>query len=755
MKGNKTQYIPCGGVDTQIITPSSSASAIFNMRWDNKLGCWRSDMGFKPWWHPPSAITYSGSGTNYEVFNKYAEAIYFWEKPNSGETYHFAAMNDGSLYAVMGNKGNGTANITDTTYLKDWFLIGNISTRKKQNAGVQFIPFGRKLLIIDGVSEMIWFEGIDRSRNFSFHFPTPRLDVLSIQPDYQQGQPLEGYGTGAPQFTDNQVFGLGDTAGDPNYYEYAFAYVTEDGALSPISGRSSVSWQVDQTPAADEYKYGVSITLPECPKGCVARYIYRTKNIKTDLSSGASHQLFFLKEIRENSSTFYIDYFEDGNLTQQAETFSSIQINASWRYGDNWNGRLWLANEDRIIYSEIGIPEQFGAANYFDLGNTIGGKITGLKSFYNNLLVFRENAINIITLDGNGGYGISILSSSIGTRATNAIAVSPEVGVIFPNEDGIWAVAGTNQGGDTLRINKLSGPIDDEWKTANKTAQEAMIGEYSIKEREYWLHYPAYFNTKPTQGLVLHTNKEQNTWSFRKPINAINEKLWWFSAMTTDKEGNFVFASVPSWTNGFSAGSVSQLMAHFHVWCPSSTHSVTGTVSGVDAEQNPSFSVADVNRLNGKWVSSWIDFPEGATRIYSVEVELIALGDNNLKLRFQTDYESNIQEVSGVKMTETKVVYTTKEPPVGVASTDPNPAASTKAVFNVGGGGAVGTDGIVSNRKVRVRFDVNTSLSNQFKFELEGDANAPITLVAYKLNLRNEAVPRLNQNTRMQKGQSR
>ena len=106
-------------------------------------------------------------------------------------------------------------------------------------------------------------------------------------------------------------------------------------------------------------------------------------------------------------------------------------------------------------------------------------------------------------------------------------------------------------------------------------------------------------------------------------------------------------------------------------------------------------------------------------------------------------------------MTETKVVYTTKEPPVGVASTDPNPAAPTKAVFNVGGGGAVGTDGIVSNRKVRVRFDVNTSLSNQFKFELEGDANSPITLVAYKLNLRNEAVPRLNQNTRMQKGQSR
>jgi len=279
MKGNKTQYIPCGGVDTQIITPASSASAIFNMRWDNNLGCWRSDMGFKPWWYPPTGITYSGVGKNYEIFDQYAESIYFWEKPNSGETYHFAAMSDGSLYVILGNKGTGSGNITDTQYVQDWYKIGDVSTRKQQNAGVQFIPFGKKLLIIDGVSQMIWFEGVDRSRNFSFQFPTPKLDVLDIQPDYQQGEPLEGYGTGAPFFSDNEVFGLGDTAGDPNYYEYAFAYVTEDGAISPISGRSSVSWQVPQT-SAEEYKYGVCMSLPICPEGCASRYIYRTKNIK-------------------------------------------------------------------------------------------------------------------------------------------------------------------------------------------------------------------------------------------------------------------------------------------------------------------------------------------------------------------------------------------------------------------------------------------------------------------------------------------
>ena len=195
-------------------------------------------------------------------------------------------------------------------------------------------------------------------------------------------------------------------------------------------------------------------------------------------------------------------------------------------------------------------------------------------------------------------------------------------------------------------------------------------------------------------------------------------------------------------------------MCHFHVWCPSSTHSVTGTVTSVDAEDNPAFTVNPVNKLNGKWVSSWIDFPEGATRIYSVEIELIALGDNKMNLRYQTDYKPEIYEVSGSKMTESKVVFTRDEPPVGVDS-GADVESITKNPFQVGGGGADGDTGIVSNRKVRIRFDVNTNLSNQFKFEVEGDTNQPITLVAYKLNLRNEDVPRLNQNTRLQRGQSR
>ena len=152
MKGNKSKFIPCGGVDTQIVTPPSAASEIYNLRWDNKFGCWRSDMGLQPWWYPPQSIDYSGVSNSYEIFKKYAEAIYFWKKPDSGQTYHFLAMDTGELYVVLGNKGFGDGNIDDLEYVKDWYKVATLQPRKQSSAGVQFIPFGTKLLIIDGKS---------------------------------------------------------------------------------------------------------------------------------------------------------------------------------------------------------------------------------------------------------------------------------------------------------------------------------------------------------------------------------------------------------------------------------------------------------------------------------------------------------------------------------------------------------------------------------------------------------------------------
>lgn len=755
MKQNKTPFIPAGGVDTQITVPPSAASEVVNMRWDNKNGTWRSDFGFLPWWYPPSTMAMQSiPSNNWNIFDTFCDAVYFWDKPGSGQTYHFLQLEDGRLYVALGNKGNGNTWTASDTYVKDWYLIKTFEKRKPDEAGTQFIPFGKKILIINGKDEMLWFDGIDRQRQFSFCFPTPKLTALGIQADYQQGSPMEGYGTGAPYFTDNQVQGLGDTDGTRNYYEYAFAYATEDGAISPISDRDAVNWRVDQTPNAQEYKYGVSLSLPICPKGTKARYIYRTKNIKTaDKTDAGTHQLYFVKEIKENASEFFIDFYGDGNLTQLADTFASTTIRTDWKYGENWNGRLWLADEDRIIYSEIGIPEQFSATNYFDLGNTFGGKITGIKGFSQNLIVFRENAINLITLRQDGGYGFSTLATHIGTYATNTICIVPEFGVVFANKDGIWAISGTTTGGSQISITKLSEEIDEEWALSNKSSQARWIAAYSAYEREYWVHYPTGFNIWPNQGVVLHTNKENTTFSFRKPLNAINEKLWWFASMTTDKNGRFIFGGIPSWSDGFNLDSRTQIFGHLQVWCPARQHGVTATVTGV-TEGVPTFTVNSVQRTNGKWQSGWIDFPEGSVRVFSVEVELVAEGDTEMSLSYWTDYVDTENLVLSEKMTESKVVFTTSEPPVSVSSTEAYDTI-TKNPFTVVSLGQVSDTKVQQARKVRLRFDVNTGLCNQFKFEVQGSQNQPMNIIGYKLNLNTEATPRINQNTRLQKGQSR
>ena len=124
MKSNKTAFIPAGGVDTQIVVPPTAATEVINMRWDNKDGTWRSDMGFLPWWYPPQQMQMpSGPSSRWEIFDTYVEAVFFWDKPGSGQTYHFLQLNDGSLYVVLGNKANGDSWTTSNSYTKDWYFL--------------------------------------------------------------------------------------------------------------------------------------------------------------------------------------------------------------------------------------------------------------------------------------------------------------------------------------------------------------------------------------------------------------------------------------------------------------------------------------------------------------------------------------------------------------------------------------------------------------------------------------------------------
>ena len=746
MKGKLTGFIQAGGVNSSLQAQPTDANSIINLRWDGDNGCWRADRSFQPWWEYPVGTNYQWNNTldgstNFLLENP--KSIFFWKKPGTNTIYNFVEKS-GALYVVAGNDGAGTGAMSSGTFRNRWYKITDWEEAKDDEPGTQYIPFGNKLFIISTNNKPLWFSHLQDWREFSFTIRTPEPNVIPIQPDYAQGEPLQS-GTGRPTFTENQVRGVGLTDGTTNYYGYAIAYGTEDGALSPLSEVSTVSWRVPQT-GSNEYKFGVVINLPPCPKGCSARYIYRTKNIKTPKDGdNTSYKLYFLKTIKDASSNFFIDILPDSALISEANSFASILINTDYRFGENWDGRMWLANKQRLIFSERGIPEQFGATSYFDLGNSFGGDITAIKAFRQNLIVFRENSINVIKIDGNGGYAVSILTTSLGTVASNAIVYVPKLGLVFPNEDGIWALQGTMEGGDIISVNKISHRVNEELKTLNASGLRRCIAAYSPLEKEYWLHYPSYYDTIPNQGIVIHTDREELTFSFRKAEPYANNNNWTFTAMAIDGNGRFVFAGAHKWTNDLNLNSMTNLFGWLQVWCASTYQTNGAIITGTG--ENFQLTFTNIQPQNTSWESTWIEFDRGTVRVFSVELDIAAYGDLGMELSYQVDYSNVRNQTTAQKQTESKVLYTVKEPPVSVGPAGPNGITKNPFVIN--------SSEVQGIRKVRLRFDVNTELCNQFRFRVQGENLNPFTIMGYRLNISQEGTPLLNQAINRQKGQSR
>ena len=148
-----------------------------------------------------------------------------------------------------------------------------------------------------------------------------------------------------------------------------------------------------------------------------------------------------------------------------------------------------------------------------------------------------------------------------------------------------------------------------------------------------------------------------------------------------------------------------------------------------------------------EWESSWIAFDVGTARVFSVELDVIAYGDIGMTMDYQVDYSPTRNFTTAQKQTEGKVLYTDKEPPVSVGPAGPDGITKNPWVIN--------SSEVQGERKVRLRFDVNTGLINQFRFRVMGDIRVPFTIMGYRLNVNSEATPLINQSTNLQKGQSR
>ena len=721
----KVRMIPASGVNDILVPPLGAAENVVNCRYNDRGG-WHANMGTESWWQFPATFSFPASSLDI-YFDTPVDSCFQWKPSNSNTIYTFVEQG-GRLYYMLGNKG-GTNYLSDITVIQDGRHI-----RKASEIGTQYIHLGKHLLIINGRDKAILFSGDKVWRDFGFIQSTSQPHVNTNNTTYNQSSPLQLTGTSIWN-NDTSALGLGTADGKVSQYSWRVSYISSTGSESPLSPIEELSW----TSADGTFLYNISMEIPRGPEGTVARRIYRTKNIAL---SGELY--YFEKQINENSSSWYVSYLPDNFLIQPAPSiFASSVIDTSYKFGDVWDGRLWLAKDNQIIYSEQGLFEQFGTASFFDFSNLQGGSVTQIVAFYSNLIVFRENAVNII-LKTDNGYTMSTINSSIGTKASNSVVSVPNLGIVFMNDSGIWQLSG-GLNADTLAIQKISEMIDEELKHRNSTQIHRTVAAYSSQEEIVWWHWADQASTVGNnRGVMLNLIPSKPQWSY---FGAIAEDKWTcYNALTTTVDGRFLMGTVPVWTYpnpSYVSGTTDQF-GPLQVLSSKATWGQKATVAS-DTDGTLSITVANGDEVNRNWESAWFNFNDESAkhRVYSVELQIMSKGDTTFDFYYQKDYSYVTSNTTAQKQAKPETVFTKNENSVFGAAD----LTVTKVTH------IVNTSVITDENLIHVRYDVNTGLMNQFKFGLKG--TAPFHLVSYNILFDTVEMPVLNQATRLQRGQSR
>ena len=291
--------------------------------------------------------------------------------------------------------------------------------------------------------------------------------------------------------------------------------------------------------------------------------------------------------------------------------------------------------------------DQFGSFNYYDVGNTSGGAITQIFPYYDNLLIFREHAIDVLRPANNTQYVLSRLYSKIGTNASNTITNIPDLGVVFLSYDGVYLINGGVLGGSKVQVQEISQKITTELDRLSKTSLARATAAYSRKEKEWWVCYPVDGNTENTRCSVLHV-ADGISWSFRHDLSDANttmENSFSINSIDTLPDGTFIaaFRNKTSTTGGPLPIPVitTEKPGVLQVW----TGNRGGDNSTSYSYNGESYTIGtQITRdIVSEWKSAWLDFGDDSVkkRVLSVEVEVVTKGHNEIELLTAVDYRDD------------------------------------------------------------------------------------------------------------------
>ena len=734
MKTNKTKEVSVVGVDQRFQAPDNSANDIVNMRLDSDGFGFVNDRGFEPF------IQDNTRSTTLSIPSDYSD-LFVWERHRGAELYVISKVKDRLIYEVANNSG-----LSSSLWKPEHTIAFNRTASKPDDAGEQYVPFGRICIILNGKDPMLKFWGRDRTEPFGFISATPTPEVLGPDPEYFDGVcdltadpptsnfPYNANNTiGGISFGPGSGTGLGDKDVDKgSTYRYKISFITDTGSESPLSSYSEVGW----TNAESGLTYATFFQhLPMGPPGTVARRIYRTKNMGSLRGDLVDDRYYFVEQIDDNVSRNYYDVKPDQLLTVPAPASSdSSVISSSYRYGASWDGRVWLAGgqgtETKIIYSDKGLPEQFGTFSSFDVGNKKGGAITALFPYYDNLIIFREMAIEVIRAAGSGSYVCTTLNGNIGTTATNAITSVHGKGIFFLSYDGVYTFSGGTLGGSQISVVRISDTIQKEIARISKASLAKASAAYSDKEKEWWCLLPVDGETVATRSIVYHTLND--SWSFRNSFEDVD--LMVYNSVATLPTGWFILAPrIKTASNTPIVGQNTSTPNGLQVW--SAKRSTGESVVWASVQGTPTIiSTVAGGPMMSQWQSAWLDLGDDVPnkRIIGVEVEVITYGHNEIDLLSAVEYRSD-DTASGSRPTAFAPLYgTVNEDSLFAPATGP----FDKSVA------VIGTSKWGEARSCKVRWDVNTGLVGWYRFTLK--SRSAFQVVSFQIHFTVSDMPTIN-----------
>jgi hypothetical protein len=192
----------------------------------------------------------------------------------------------------------------------------------------------------------------------------------------------------------------------------------------------------------------------------------------------------------------------DGFTVTNLPNWASIETGGYPSLVEVWKNRLWLSGNPvkpyRLYWSEPGNPGGWNTANgagTVDVNRNDGQRITGIKTYFDSMILYKERSIHQLIGDsppGSGGpneFRIKPVSSDIGCVAPKTIL---NVGndQYFLAEDQIASLKTTNAFGD-VNTQNVCYKIQPLLVQFNRQAiHEAFILHHRAKD-QLWVFYPS------------------------------------------------------------------------------------------------------------------------------------------------------------------------------------------------------------------------------------------------------------------------